>query len=295
MQKNPELNHEFVIEDYLQESEPTPEELIAASRLTRDLKRASITLHDDQARYLVDLYYTLQRLRIGAAAQVRSAKSEPNLLLGWTNEMYAQLETDVKGALGIYAQSRVPGEWALSILGIGPVIAAGLLAHIDISQTPTAGALFRYAGYDPTVTWERGKKRPWNARLKTLCWKAGQSFVKSSNRETSFYGPFYRDRKLYEVERNERKEYADQASAMLVKKKIGHDTEAYMWYSQGMLPPAHIQARAERWAVKLFLSHYFNVAYETYHKQPAPKPYVIQFLGHAHLIEVPNWPLPTKA
>lgn len=275
----------------LANTEPTTEELIAAMRLTRDLKRASINLKDEQARYLVDLYYTLQKLRIGAAAQVRSAEDEPNMLIGWTKDMYAQLETDVKNALGVYAESRVPGKWALSILGIGPVIAAGLLAHIDITKTATAGALWRYAGYDPTVKWEKKTKRPWNARLKTLGWKIGQSFVKSSNREGSFYGPYYRDRKLWETERNAEKAYAAQAEAILASKNIGKDTEAYKWYSMGMLPPAHIQARAERYSVKLFLSHYFSVAYEDYHKQPAPRPYAIVYLEHAHEIKIPNWPL----
>jgi hypothetical protein len=276
----------------LAETEPTTEELIAALRLTRDLKRASASLKEDQARYLVDLYYSLQKMRIGAAAQIRSAEEEPNLLIGWTKDMYAQLESDVKSALGVYANSQVPGVWALSVLGIGPVLAAGLLAHIDITRTATAGALWRYAGYDPTSKWEKGQKRPWNARLKVLCWKIGQSFVKSANRPTSFYGPIYKERKAWETERNlEQKAYREQAERILSEKKIGKETEAYQWYSQGMLPPAQIQARAERYAVKIFLSHYHTVAYEHHFHEKAPRPYAITFLGHVHEIAVPNWPL----
>src|SRR5579885_2234287 len=274
------------------EGEPTTEELLAAMRLTRDLKQASALLKEDQARYLVDLYYNLQKMRIGAMAQCRSAENEPNLLIDWTAEMYLRRETDVKSALGVYAESQVPGKWALSILGIGPVLAAGLLAHIDITKTPTAGALWRYAGYDPTSKWEKGCKRPWNARLKVLCWKIGQSFVKTANRPASFYGPIYKQRKVWETERNAEKAYAAQAERILSEKKIGKETEAYGWYAQGMLPPAHIQARAERYAVKMFLSHYHAVAYEHYYQENAPRPYAIQFLGHAHEIAIPNWPLP---
>src|SRR5581483_7646900 len=227
------------------ETEPTTEELIAAMRLTRDLKKASVQLKEDQARYLVDLYYSLQKLRIGAMAQCRSAEEEPNLLIDWTAEMYLKLETDVKSALGVYAGSQIAGRWALSILGIGPVLAAGLLAHINITRTATAGALWRYAGYDPTSIWEKGCKRPWNSRLKVHCWKIGQSFVKSANRPTSFYGPIYKERKAWETERNLEKAYAVQAERILSETKIGKETEAYSWYAQGMLPPAHIQARAE--------------------------------------------------
>jgi hypothetical protein len=154
--------------------------------------------------------------------------------------------------------------------------------------------LWRFAGYDPAVKWEKKTKRPWNARLKVLGWKAGQSFVKSSGRQGSFYGPLYRERKLYEMERNERKEYADQAARALAEKNIGKDTEAYKWYSQGILPPAHIQARVERWTVKIFFSHLHAVMYEDFYKRPAPRPYAITFLGHAHEIAIPNWPLPIE-
>jgi len=277
------------LEEALTEIEPTIEELIAATRLTRDLKRAATTLNEDQARYLVDLYYALQKMRIGAAAQVRSAGDEPNMLIAWTKDMYEKLETDVKSALEKYAESQVPGKWALSIKGIGPVLAAGLLAHIDITKSPTVGSLWRFGGYDPTVEWGKGQKRPWNARLHTLGWKIGQSFVKSSGRDGSFYGPFYRDRKLWETERNNEKAYAEQAARALEEKNYGKDTEAYKWYSMGMLPPAHIQARAERYAVKLFFSHLHAVMYNHHYKTQAPCPYVIQYGGHAHIVQVPNW------
>jgi hypothetical protein len=282
----------MLMEEYLIDSDPTSEELIAATRLTRDLKKSATLLSADQSRYLVDLYYTLQRLRIAAAAQVRSAQDEPNVLIGWTAQMYEKLELDVKGALEQYARSQVPGQWSLSIKGIGPVLSAGLLAHIDITKTPTVGALWRFSGYDPTVKWEKKTKRPWNARLKVLGWKIGQSFVKSSGRDGSFYGPLYRERKLYEVEKNERKEYAEQAARILQEKNIGKETDAYKCYQMGQLPPAHIQARAERYAVKLFLSHVWSVMYEVHYGQPAPKPYALAHLDHVHMIPIPNWPLP---
>lgn len=269
--------------------EPTEEELIASLRLTRDLKKSSTLLKEDQARYLVDLYYSLQKLRIRASAQVRAGGEEPNGLIAWTADMYAQLESDVKGALGLYAESQIPGKWALSILGIGPVLAAGLLAHIDIERAPTAGAVWRYAGYDPTSKWEKGQVRPWNARLKVVCWKIGQSFVKSANRPTSYYGPLYQQRKAWEAERNARKEYAEQAARILQEKKIGKETDAYGWYLQSMLPPAQIQARAERYAVKIFLSHYHAVAYESHFGRQAPTPYALAYLEHVHMLKIPNW------
>ena len=102
-------------------------------------------------------------------------------------------------------------------------------------------------------------------------------------------GKVYRIRKEYEVAKNDKHEYADQAKAMLEKFNIGKSTEAYKFYKDGMLPPAHINQRASRYAVKLFLSHLFTVWYELEHGEPAPKPYPIGILGHAHEIYPPHW------
>ncbi|KKL21523.1 hypothetical protein LCGC14_2444610, partial [marine sediment metagenome] len=54
----------------------------------------------------------------------------------------------------------------------------------------------------PTVKWGKGKKRPWNASLKVLCWHAGESFVKCHNREHDVYGKLYVERKARELARN---------------------------------------------------------------------------------------------
>ncbi len=71
----------------------------------------------------------------------------------------------------------------------------------------------------------------------------------------------------------------------MVKFKIGKTTEAYKYYIKGQLPPAHIQARAERYAVKLFIAHFFEVYYKFHFKKDPPAPYPIAFLGHVHKIE----------
>ena len=78
-----------------------------------------------------------------------------------------------------------------------------------------------YAGMDPRSTWEKGQKRPWNAQLKVLCWKLGESFVKVSGNEKAFYGRIYKERKALEMAKNEAGEYAAQAAAKLEKFKIG--------------------------------------------------------------------------
>lgn len=265
-------------------------DLDPVSRLSRDIAAASTTLSADEARFLVDAYYTMQEDRIRASNQIRalSESGEPHRVLQWLFDQTETLEKQIKRSLGKYSESDPLGRWALSICGIGPVIAAGLLAHIDIEKAETAGAIYRFAGLDPTQTWEKGQKRPWNGQLKTLQWKIGQSFMKVQGRDNDVYGRLYKERKEYELARNEAGELKPQADAKLEKYRIGKTTDAYAWYSAGKLPPAHIDARARRWVVKLFLSHYHEVAYFVRYNRLPPNPYPIVHLGHAHRIEVPN-------
>lgn len=257
-------------------------------KLRRDIKSAAVTLSDDEARFLVDYYYIVQEDRKRANNQERAMANEPHAVISWLAEQSRALENTIKGVLGVYAAGRPAGRWAQSITGIGPVISAGLLAHIDITEAPTVGHIWRYAGLDPTQSWNKGEKRPWNASLKTLCWKIGESFVKVSNNDRDIYGHVYVERKEQEIAKNEAGEFAEQAAAKLAKFKIGKDTDAYKAYSIGKLPPAHIHARAKRYAVKLFLSHFHEAMYrEACGKRP-PLPYIIEHGGHTHFIAMPD-------
>jgi hypothetical protein len=211
-------------------------------------------------------------------------------VLAWLGVQSATLEAQIKAALGKYSQASVVGRWAESICGIGPVLSAGLLAHLDIEKAPTVGHIWRFAGLDPTVTWNKKEKRPWNSSLKTLTWKIGESFVKVSGNDADVYGKIYQERKALEIARNEAGAFAGQAAAALSAKKYRDDTTAKKSYEAGQLPPGHIHARAKRYAVKLFLAHWHAVAYRDHFNADAPKPYALTMLGHAHEIVCPNWP-----
>ena len=262
----------------------------AIRKLTKDEKQAAVTLGKDEARFLVDAYYQLQDNRIRSDGQVRSMSKdgEPHATLQWLANMNRTLEESIKSALDAYSNASPVGRWMRSQKGIGPVIAAGFLAHLDITKAETAGAFWSFAGLDPRKTWEKGQKRPWNADLKVLTWKLGESFVKVSGSEDAFYGQLYKERKALETERNERGEFADQAAAKLEKYKIGKDTDAYKAYSQGKLPPAHIHARAKRFAVKIFIANLHEVMYKDHYGKEPPLPYAIGILGHAHKINPPG-------
>lgn len=265
-------------------------EFESIQRLSKDLKDAAKILSVDEARFLVDTYYIIQEDRKRSASQVRTLgeNAEPHSMLQWFATQSKMLENQIKKALDAYSASSPVGLWARSQDGIGPVLAAGLLAHIDIEKANTAGKLWRFAGLDPTSKWNKGQKRPWNADLKVLCWKIGESFVKVSGKEEAYYGQVYLRRKAYEQMRNDKGELAEQAENILKTKNIGKTTEAYKHYSIGKLPPAHIYARAKRYTVKLFLSHYHEVAYREHFGKAPPLPYAIAHLHHADYLPPPG-------
>ena len=259
------------------------------TRMTREIAASAASLSDDEARYLVDAYYILQEDRKRSNSQVRAVNQSAdeehavseNSVIQWLADQADTMEGQIKRALDKYTQAHAMGSWMREVVGIGPVISAGLLAHIDIEKAPTVGHIWRFAGLDPTVKWEKGQKRPWNAGLKTLCWKAGQSFMKFSGRPDCYYGQVYLERKAYEVARNDRNE--NRALAETLLPRVGKTTEAHKHLIEGKLPPGQIDARARRYAVKLFLSHLHGEWHQRHFGKPAPLPYPIAILGHAHL------------
>ena len=273
-------------------SDPDPidegESELPRFRMDKDLRDAAATLGPEEARFLVSLYYTMQGNRIRAANQLRQLEKgeKPHAIIEWFMQRNEMLEGQAKSVLDRFSKATKLGVWARSIPGIGPVISSGLISHIDISKCPTVGHIWRFAGLDPTDKWEPKTKRPWNAELKTLCWKLGESFVKVSGNKKDIYGKVYLERKALEERNNELGQYAGQAA--MGAARVGKTTEAYKSYIEGKLPKGHIHARAKRYAVKLFLSHFHHVGYLLANGTPPPKPYVISHLDHVHFLEPPN-------
>lgn len=259
-------------------------------KLTKDAKDAASSMTSKEARYLVSTYYQMQESRKRAANQVRAldADDEPNATITWLLGENEALEKRAKSLLALYARSKPIGRWASSCKGIGPVLSAGLMAHIDITKAAHVGHIYSFAGLNPNVKWEKGKKRPWNADLKVMCWKIGESFVKVCNHEDSIYGRLYIQRKEEEAIKNEEGDFASQAAAKLEACNIGKTTDAYKAYASGKLPPAHLHSRAKRFAVKIFLSHWHEAAYWLHYGKKAPDPYPFAHLGHADRIACPG-------
>lgn len=263
----------------------------------KDVRAITQPQDPQSVRELVKAYYRIQDARIAIAAQARELSKA-----GKSNELNEHIATNMKymeqslvEPFQRFTSNYVVGRWAISQYGIGPVITAGLLSNIDISKAYTAGSIWRFAGMDPTVVWNKGEKRPWNADLKVLVWKIGQSFMKFHNRPNCFYGGLYAQDKARRTEANASGAYSQRAKHILETKDWKKDNSTRKKLIAGFLPDAQIDAQARRFAAKIFLSHFHAVWYEDYHTQlqgtpvRAPRPYAIQHGGHAHMIEIPNY------
>lgn len=287
----------------------------ALRRLKSDLKEASKLLKRKEARFLIDLYYQVQDFRIQSGNQITALNkdSEPISVLTYFNDSVRQIEDQIKYMMGQFSSEYAIGNWLQSICGIGPVLSAAFLTtftlegkkaivnpkakksdpiEYEMETRRSSGAWYAYAGIAPGIEWKKGEKRPFDARAKVFCFKAGESFVKVQNKKNDFYGKLYASQKEYYLGKNENGGFADAAKAKLEKFKIGKSTDAYKAYSDGKLPPAHIHAMARRYAVKIFLSHLHDLCWEDFYKGKAPCPYVFSnnFKGgiHSNFIEPPN-------
>jgi hypothetical protein len=292
-------------------------------RLNKDIRLAAATLGDAEARHLVDAYYIAQENRKRAGAQERTLEDneEPASVVEWLYISQKTIEGQIKLTLDAYTEAHMMGSWMRGVYGIGPVISAGLLAHIYMGMwcsichgrnekhcqqrqdnkklkiakhtympeisVPTVGHIYQFAGIagNKQRKWEKNTRRPFNAQLKTLCWKTGQSFMKFSNRQECYYGRIYRERKDYENAQNDAMQLTEEAAKGAAR--VRKTTEAYQYYITGKLPPGHIDARARRFAVKIFLSHLHAEWFRRQFKKEPPLPFAIAHLGHVHIIPPP--------
>lgn len=136
----------------------------------------------EAGRTLVDNYYQWQKSRLALENQIRAieqgydtaAQIHPFSLTSLKMDLEAlkAMETNARNLLKHYVESQPIGEWLLSIVGIGPVIAAAFLAHVDIRHAQNPGQIVRFAGMDPSRTWL--SKKECAKLLEDFDWEASE-------------------------------------------------------------------------------------------------------------------------
>ena len=276
-----------------------------------DLRRlmSRRAIGDIEARYLISVYYALQRNRIAISRKsaVLRERSVPSNVLDQYGMSMELIEEELRGGLLRWAKALPAGKWALSIRGVGPVIAATLCAFIRPAFADNPKHAWQYAGLTP------GSGKKFNRTLRQAAFYVTEQFV--INR--GFYRALYDQRKAYEWYNNITGRYAGIASSfpgpfgegrvnpdkllgLIAKGRKPVDSRGTIAHvilqppnpAHAMLTPAHIERRARRWVAKLFFSHFTQVIWEV-HFRDRRWPMLDEFerYGHTDIIRPPNWPI----
>jgi len=191
-------------------------------------------------------------------------------------------------------------EFLQHIIGISAVLSSNLIKEFGYCENaPYISSLWKYCGMHvvdgEAPKRKRGKQLDFNLRLRALCWKIADSFIKQRT-------PFYRG--IYDKEKARQNELLESALGKMsdeekkeFEKIKGKGTEEkkrkFMdkFDKKAPLSKKHAEMRARRKMVKIFLAHYWQASKELSQvveetQVNIAKPYVQAKLKHKH---ISNW------
>lgn len=214
---------------------------------------------DPTLRALIDLRdASLQKARIqfgnrldAIARGDDTATAEVLEILDRWQTRFAELEAEADRDIREMAKDHAIIARMCDVKGVGLILAAKVVAMIDIERANTVSALWRYAGY-AVVDGQRerptkGEKLHYNKRLKTACYLVGTSFLRTG----SPYRSVYDDARLY------------------------YEANRPEWTK------AHQHQAAMRKMIKMFLAHLW-LHWRTVENLPTRDLWVMDYGGHAH-------------
>jgi hypothetical protein len=229
------------------------------SNNTNELLRALVDLRDRQIQKA--------RIQFGNRINAIVEGSDPSdgqqleILRAWADR-FSDLEGDLDKEIASMVSEYPIYDYITAVRGVGPMLAAKLIAMIDIERANTVSALWRYAGYAvidgvrerPT----KGEALHYNNRLKTACYNLGTSLLRSAS--------------PYRREYDEAREYYAEHRPDWTK--------------------AHQHNAAMRKMIKLFLSHLW-VVWRELEGLPTRQPYAHEYMDHTTIKrpEDYGWPV----
>lgn len=226
---------------------------------------------DTTLRTLVDLRdRTLQKSRIAfsnRASAIERGKDdsdpETHAVIERWFQRFNELEAEADHDIAELARHEPIIERLVELKGIGYLLAAKMVAMIDIERANTVSALWRYAGYGVT-NGERdrpvkGQKLCYNVRLKTTLYLVGTSFLRCG----SPYRAIYDEARVY------------------------YDVNRPDWTK------AHKHQAAMRKMIKTFLAHLW-LEWRTMQDLQTRDLYVMDYGGHTHYRQPQEFGWPAK-
>lgn len=200
---------------------------------------------ESEIKYLIDYYYQIQKHRIEVGNQIFALKERGEKYV--TIEMIFSdlntIESKVEKIITQEIKNHPMWPWFKAVKGIGPIFAAGLATRIDIVKAEHASSVWKYAGLAPGQKRVKGQKIDYDPWVKTLCWKIGESFIKTKGK----YREIYDTSKAYYQHKFPKEIQLTDANG---KPKLSKEGKPIMLYNK-----AHIHNMSRRRTVKLFLSH----------------------------------------
>lgn len=215
---------------------------------------------DDSVRALVDLRdRTLQKSRIAFGNRVDAitrgadvTSEEAQKIIAKWGDLFDTLEAEADKDIKKLVKHEPIIQELVELKGIGFLLAAKMVAMIDIHRAETVSALWRYSGYGVTDGARDkptpGQKLCYNSRLKTTLYLVAGSFLKANS-------PY---RRVYD------------------------DSRAFYEANRPDWTKAHQHQASMRRMIKLFLSHLY-ARWRALEGLPVRAPYVHEKLGHTHL------------
>lgn len=190
---------------------------------------------DSEIKYLIDRYYQIQKIRVAMGNEIRDMRERDMQVekLDEFHEEFEDLENRIKRYLSRSLTDHLMWDWLDDVKGVGPIIGASLITLIDPEEAPHASSVWKYAGLAPGQERKKGQKLDYNPKLKTACWKLGESFVKGGDKWRKKYEE---SREFYEEKFPEEEE----------------DEDGNIKYTDG-----HKYAMAKRRTVKQFLAEFW--------------------------------------
>lgn len=192
-------------------------------------------------------------------------------------------ECEIAQILTIHAQKDKVADWASRITGVGAVLACGVVAYLG--DVKSINELYSLAGFIPR---NRYNNSEYSVELKRISCRIAENFVSTADNRHDVYGHIYKYRRDFETDKNNRLEYKEQADSVLEKNNHNPASKNFKWHMQGKLSPAHINMRARRYAVKIFLQHLFSV-YNEVRNGVKCNDMAVAILDKEVKVPIPHW------
>lgn len=200
--------------------------------------------------------FVLSHCKIETQGKYANLFKDIKNLIWFHNKLY-ETEKELGKRLDLWSKDHpLRKEFLNRVKGIGKVLSSGIIAWLSeaILNAEKVSSIWKYCGLYPGSERKRGKQLEYNLKLKTFCWKIGQSFIK--------YKCF--GRKLYESFKEETKQKHPDWTKL------------------------HIHNYARRKVVKIFLACLWE-KWRKMNNLTVSEPYPIQILGHTTKIIPEMW------